>query len=127
MLIRMKMMMMVCVCVLPEHGCQRGAQRVPTPKTFFSCEDSHSSVLSAVALALAKVPSHPNYLAVFIIQRLRWRQTLGIPKENCFHTYKWKVAGHWQCNPLSFWRGVEIESTTSSPAFWISVSVSFLI
>lgn len=88
------------------------APRLPTQKvnvslhhwTFFLfCEDSHSSVLlSAVPWCRlpAKVSSRPNYLAVFIIQRLCRRQEPGTHKENCFHTYKWKRAGRLRCNPL---------------------------
>lgn len=88
--------------IFPECGCQQRGIKLNASlhrATFFSCEDSHSSVLCAI---LAKLPSHPNYLALFIIQRLCWRQALGFPKENCFYSYKWKMAGRSQCNPFGF-------------------------
>lgn len=86
-----------------------------------------------MALVLAKAPSHPNYLALFIIQRLCWRQALGFPKENCFYTYKWKKAGPLQCSPLSFmWSWNSIYDFFACLAFllylfFIFVSFSILL
>ena len=109
----------VCVCVclsvwefmFPEHDCQPRTKLAPAAENFLSCEDSLSSVLNA-APWLWSSPSllpHPNYLALFIIQRLCWRQALRFQKENCFATKKWKKkkkkkkkAGLLQCNPLSY-------------------------
>lgn len=51
----------------------------------FSCGDSYSSVPNTITW-LCSSTGHPNYLALFIIQRLHWRQALGSPKDNCFYT-----------------------------------------
>lgn len=72
------------------------------PKNFFFCNDSYSSILSAVPWVWSSPRFPLNYLALFIIQRLSWRQALGSQKENCFYTYKWKKAGRLKCKPLSF-------------------------
>ena len=80
-------------------------------KTFSSREDLHSRVLCDV---LAKVLSHSNYLAPFIIQRFCWRQALRFPKENSFCTYKWKKAG------------CEIQSVSSLAALNIFISTLFI-
>lgn len=108
--------------MFPEHDCQPRTKLAPAAENFLSCEDSLSSVLNAVPW-LWSSPSllpHPNYLALFIIQRLCWRQALRFPKENCFYTYKWKKKKKKRldgCNViLSVMCRVEIQSTTSLPA-----------
>lgn len=92
----------VGVFMFPEHGCQHRSKRVPAPKNCFFCEDSFSSILSAVPWLWCSPRFLLNYLALFIIQRLSWRQALGSQKENCFYTFKWKKAGRPKCKPLRF-------------------------
>ena len=104
-----------CVHVT-ERGCQQRAERVPLPKKFFSCEDSHSSVLSTVSWLW----SSPRFLHIQIIQHcLLYRGYTGARRQD---SQKKIVFIHINgkrldaCNViLSVLCGVEIQSTTSSP------------
>lgn len=119
-----------CVFMFPECGCQR-AKRVPLPKKFFSCEDSHSSVLSAVPWLW----SSPRFLHIQIIQHcLLYRGYTGARRQI---SQKKIVFIHINgkrldaCNViLSVLCGVEIQSTTSLPCLgylhFCSIYVLFL-
>lgn len=60
----------------PAVGGRLSADRAkPAEKTFVCCE-----VQSLLSAAFAKLPSQPNYLALFIIQSVCWRQAPIFPK-----------------------------------------------